>query len=798
MEKALEIKQQVFADTFYQCQKKKDISAATKEQNRISVIYSILKKLGHAIQTKKVDELLSMLSSMYLDDWFPYPQAKKQSIADDCLTISRFVDYVKDECVIESNIHILAETSRNRVDSRVNFITSKNGIYYAYILRFKKADKSPNGKSVHSCSETDLSVMAAKLFLEHSYPGIVIRLVYLVNDGDSFGSISNFTVLNSRKSNMFSHNFKSYYDETGFCFEVLQNKMDSVISTPVEKKCFVCEYKDLCSQASVANMPKAKSKDLEPVKKTYSIPVFTDSQKKVINKTNGKMLVCAGPGSGKTATLIGRIKKLIEDGVPPEFILAITFSKDAAMELKERCLSFCKSYELPEIMTLNALGYQILKLNPEYVGTLTLMTQRCRYSLIDSLLEITEPLNGFNYLDKEDSSLIVSVDRALKKISSGCNEYGQDLLDFYDLFNEAIKEHGYITYDEQITRCLELFERHPDVLDKISSRYQYIMVDEFQDINSSQAEFIYSLSKKHGNICCVGDDDQSIYAFRGGSNKYMLEFKEHYPNAEIFSLKENFRTSEEIYDKALEKIAGNQRIEKEIVPVKKGGIKPIHIKGQSSKYIDDVISVLNSKGVSNKDIAVIASQNSTLETLQKNVSFDSVLGKEYLIKNPFFQTVYWSLYFHYKDQHPQSLLHLSHLIDETSLTKILEINTSALAIHYCENIAEILSLADSAALTALTTVIGKEQTTNCHELFTLMDFMVKFGDETRVEPNIEDEVIFITAHESKGMEWKVVLMIDDYRKDKQSEEQNRLTYVAMTRAEDILYIFDKEPEIKEV
>lgn len=793
MENAL--KAVVYADTFYQCPTKRAISSQIHEENRMTVLYDVIENLGASIKDGSLESLFQNMALSYKDEWFPYDYVKSQTVKDDISVFRRFVAYLAGESIIDTYKKVSTETFKNKVTASVSFISKKDNTYYANIVRYKKADKSPNGKSLHTNSQTDLSAMVAKAALERDFPGIQIRLVYLPNEADSLGNIGKFVSCTTKKSNVFINDYSSYYEDNGsFAYEAFLSKIDEVIGTKVEPNCFNCENKALCQKNTInaVNVPCAREEELVPC--GYVMPEFTQSQLQVINNTEGALLICAGPGSGKTATIVGRIKNLLDKGIPPEFILAITFTKEAANELKERCLSFCKPYELPEIMTLNALGYQILKLNPQYCGEVRLMTQRDRLTLIDSLLDVTAPLEGFSYsVIKGNNGLLAKVDKALIAYDKGEGEYKDDFKAFAETFKAAVKCHNYITYDEQISLSQKLFDEHPDILDSISSRYQYIMVDEFQDIDNAQAKFIYSLSQKYCNICAVGDDDQSIYAFRGGTNKYMLHFKRLYPDAMIYTLKENFRSTEKILNAANKQIEGNKRIKKEIRPVKSGGVEPIHIPGQSKDYLESIVNELVSQGIAYEDIAVIASKNSTLQNLQREVSFPSILGREFLVDNPFFKVLNFALGQKYctVDASRCTVYLKGFISDEATLSKLSSIGTDCLAVEYVDQFSDVLGISDSAVISAIQQVITKYHIRDCKSLYELVQYMADYGDETRIMPETKGNVIFITSHESKGMEWKVVLMVDDYREEK-TEEQNRLIYVAMTRAADLLYVFDNE------
>lgn len=228
----------------------------------------------------------------------------------------------------------------------------------ALIMKQGKASKSPKGKSAHTNINTDLYCMAAKLGLEDEYPSILVSMVYMKNENDSDGNITDFHVDSTKRSNVFTLSYSSFYDEGRFQREEFSALMLSVLNTKIEPDCFNCLDKAICKKRKMNAAVKKQE-----IHSPYVMPQFTVSQNKVVNHLDGPMLVCAGPGSGKTATIVGRSKHLIDTGVEHDFILAITFTNKAVEELRLRCGSFCSPDEMPEISTLHALGYNILRKN---------------------------------------------------------------------------------------------------------------------------------------------------------------------------------------------------------------------------------------------------------------------------------------------------------------------------------------------------------------------------------------------------------------------------------------------------
>lgn len=757
---------------------------------------------------------------------FPFEWQKTQRVDDDVKCIERFFGYLGDRRFVSSN----KKVSAGQFECTVSLITEKEGLFDAYIIKWHKADKSPAGKSMHTNVSTDLYALVAKAGLEETYPNVKVNLVYMRNDNDAAGAVTNFIVAKSKKSNVFTLSFEDFYNEGSmFEREAILGEIKRVTSEAPPKDCFNCKYTGACAANTVSNSRPVAEKTVG--KTEWRMPErFTKAQTEVIDLVDGPAVVCAGPGSGKTATLVGRIKRLIDDeGIDPEFILAITFTKDAAGELLARCRSFCEEDSMPQIMTLNAFGYMILQKNPDYLGRpVKLLGVTDRKKLIKTLYDAKGPIKGFsdtmiygrngllNTLERKMNDYEASPEEFLQKNP----QYGNDFVSFVETFERAVEEHGYITYDEQITMATALLKNNPACLDAVTARYKYIMVDEFQDIDQAQADLIYLISRRSHNLVVVGDDDQSIYGFRGGSNRYMLDFKRVFPEAKQIVLTENFRSTENLVNEASGFISRNKRrIGKEVRSTRGKGMAPVIRQGQGAEDVSKAVAELQKGGYRLADIAILATKNATLEELAREVDFPSVLGKSYLIESPAFKCLYGALKIsHSYDEGimASTLLTMGVALNELPAEKgVLEsalvtdgtLEKSALNNALCmfkswlklikEN-CSIATLLDrvfsdigygqSADSEAMYDVLeSRKDIRNLDSLRELVTDMVNFSSDTRIESNTEGAVLLITSHESKGMEWRAVILVDDFTVDG-SEETNRLYYVAMTRAKDALYI----------
>lgn len=782
------------------------------------------------------EEILSQLSFMlrteYEPQWFDFDWQLESEIKDDLNRLARFLGWLDGFAIEKANIRTATEIGSGQLTSRADLIVrGRDGVVRALTIHFKKADKSYGGKSTHTSTKNDLYMLVNKISLEGEYPGLHTALIYLINEDDSAGSIGDFKVTTTKKSNAFTEKWDCFYDEGIFNTALAKAKVKEILKESPQPDCYSCSQKSLCTMDTVSKM--SLSPAVREEEATYKMPDFTTAQKKVVGFIDGPMLVCAGPGSGKTATLVGRIENLIKKGVPPELILAITFTREAAGELMRRCMTFCKRDEHPEILTLNALGYKILRENDGIVGKkVKLLTNLDRYRMLENFLSDLPPIEGFSYATlKGNKGLLATLDRHLTEYGADKEAYlkkhpktDRNFIRLYKQVRAAIETGGYISYDEQITLSLALIRENPCVAEGLSARYSYIMVDEYQDVNEDQVQLIYALAS-HRNLVAVGDDDQSIYGFRGASNRYMLSFAKDFPEAERVVLKENFRSTQEIVENAQNLIKANKhRIDKTVLSMREKGIKPCVMKGRNAENVNACVQELLEKGVAMDEIAVLASKNATLEELSREVKFKTVLGKSYLRDNAMFRIILNTLSLHYNGMSDRTIYTLLCLMDAAppegcSMSEVLSkypplikgrydqakssdpvyralslistalkrIKDNAGALYIIDLITTKLGADGTAEEEALEGIVEKSHIRDCKALYERMQDMSDFEDETKLAPNTSDAVILITSHESKGMEWKAVIMCDDYKDDK-SEETNRLYYVAMTRAKDMLYI----------
>ena len=298
--------------------------------------------------------------------------------------------------------------------------------------------------------------------------------------------------------------------------------------------------------------------------KSYKMPEITINpiQKQAIESAVGPMQVLAGPGSGKTFVLTRRIRYLIEHhGADPASILVITFTKAAAMEMQQRFHKLVMGSSPPvQFGTFHAIFYHILKQNGQY-RKYTLITETEKRKLLLHILHMPQSLV---FTGNEKIEYLIQAISRIKNNGEAVEYAGEgpftkeEMHSLYKEYDEFMTEFHKLDFDDMALICFRLFKEQPDVLSSWQERYQYIMVDEFQDINPIQYEIVKLLAAPQNNLFIVGDDDQSIYGFRGAKPEIMQMFMADYPKARQLLLDVNYRCHERIVEDSLKVIAYNQ------------------------------------------------------------------------------------------------------------------------------------------------------------------------------------------------------------------------------------------------
>lgn len=344
---------------------------------------------------------------------------------------------------------------------------------------------------------------------------------------------------------------------------------------------------------------------------------FSKAQTQAIMHKDGPMMVLAGPGSGKTTVITHRIQYLTKEyGIDPGDILVITFTRAAAEEMRERYEALTGGGSRVTFGTFHSIFFRILKLAYRYTADNIVREEQ--------QMQFVRELAQAGGLEPEDENEFAA--SILSEISSVKGErialehyYSKNCPDtvfrqLYAGYEEKMRRAGLIDFDDMMVLCLELFTERKDILSAWQRRYRYILIDEFQDINRLQYEIVRMLAKPEDNLFIVGDDDQSIYRFRGAKPEIMLGFERDYPGAGRILLDVNYRSTEEIVAPALRLIGENQkRFSKAIHTTGRHGKNVItklwQDPGEENLAIAREIQLYLQSGVRPGDIAVLYRTN---------------------------------------------------------------------------------------------------------------------------------------------------------------------------------------------
>ncbi|MDY2760710.1 MAG: ATP-dependent helicase [Faecalimonas umbilicata] len=345
---------------------------------------------------------------------------------------------------------------------------------------------------------------------------------------------------------------------------------------------------------------------------------FNEAQTKAICHKNGPAMVLAGPGSGKTLVITRRVEYLIKKyGVRPEQILVITFTKAAAKEMRERFARITKEDRFPVTFgTFHGIYYGILKWAYR-------MNASNIFSEEEKMMLLREVIAGMELEIEDEKEFLQGIASEIGQIknnrlsleeyeSSNCSD--QMFCQIYEEYERRRKLLKKIDFDDMLVLCYELFQKRPDILQLWQKKFQYILIDEFQDINQVQYDVIRMLALPENNLFIVGDDDQSIYRFRGARPEIMLGFSKDYPNAKSIILDVNYRSTKAVVSAARRVIERNKnRYQKEIITVNEQGdnvhIQEVRHPVEESHYVREQIAKAVAAGTEPSQIAVLYRTN---------------------------------------------------------------------------------------------------------------------------------------------------------------------------------------------
>lgn len=370
---------------------------------------------------------------------------------------------------------------------------------------------------------------------------------------------------------------------------------------------------------------------------------LNDKQAEACCCTNGPLLILAGAGSGKTRVITHRIAYLIEEmSVNPYNILAITFTNKAAREMRERVDRIVEyGSESIWVSTFHSMCVRILRKHMDKLGGTSDFTiydtdeQKVVVRAVMKYLQIDPKLYP-------ERAMLAAISKAKEEYLSpddyervhATSYRDQQIAKIYREYQSRLKRNNALDFDDLIYQTIFLFETNPDVLNEYQERFKYIMVDEYQDTNHTQFLLVKMLAAKYRNICVVGDDDQSIYKFRGANIYNILNFEEQYPDARVIKLEQNYRSTANILNAANSVIANNTgRKDKTLWTQQEDGEK-IFFKRYDNEHneargIVSTIRGLGSQGVSPSDIAVLYRTNAQSRVIEERLIYENIPYKVY-------------------------------------------------------------------------------------------------------------------------------------------------------------------------
>jgi DNA helicase-2/ATP-dependent DNA helicase PcrA len=602
---------------------------------------------------------------------------------------------------------------------------------------------------------------------------------------------------------------------------------------------------------------------------------LNDKQKEAVLCTEGPLLILAGAGSGKTRVLTHRIAYIIEEkGVFPGNILAITFTNKAANEMKERLGALLGDrVDNLWVGTFHSICVRILRRNIDrigYNGSFVIYDQTDQKTVVKECIKEMN-LDKETFKEKSAINLISSQKNSMISPDEYINEnysdfYNRRMGEIYALYEKKLKSNNALDFDDLLLKTLELFEKAPDVLDYYQKRFQYIFVDEYQDTNKVQYELIKYLSKRYKNLCVVGDDDQSIYGWRGADIKNILDFEKDFPDAKVIKLEQNYRSTKNILDVANSIIKNNYgRKDKSLWTSNGEGEKARIFRAMDeideAYFVANEVEKLTQKGYKLSDIAILYRTNAQSRVfeeafMKKSISYKIVGGLKFYDR----KEVKDILGYLKVIQNPLDDVSMKRIINvpkrgignatidkiESYTSKTGESIYSALlgvedidglskrAMNnlrsFIDMINKFIDMKDKMGLkdfieevmnqTGYIEELEKENTVEAegrienlkefisvamdfemhNENATLEEFLVDISlltdlDKTEESP---DSVTLMTVHSAKGLEFPIVFMVGmeeglfpirrAMESDLELEEERRLCYVAITRAEKLLYI----------
>jgi len=600
------------------------------------------------------------------------------------------------------------------------------------------------------------------------------------------------------------------------------------------------------------------------------------AQKEAVQHVEGPLLILAGPGSGKTRVITHRIYYLIRAReVNPGSIMAVTFTNKAAKEMKWRLETLLgKEAASIEAGTFHAICARVLREDGQAIGiesNFVIYDEDDQHTLVkECLRELDLDPQKYNpYKSRNDISRAKSQHLTAAQLMDTRDRTWNDKVSrIYELYQEKLTENNAVDFDDLLMKVVQLFDKHPDALEKYQTRYLHLLVDEFQDTNVTQYKLIRLLGGKHRNVCVVGDPDQSIYSWRFADIRNILSFEKDYPKAHIIVLEQNYRSTKNILEAASSVISVNQqRKQKKLQTDNPEGSPVFMVKTDNEQHeaqfvVSEIVRLTGSDGVRPGDCAVMYRTNAQSRAVEEafmryGLKYKLIGGMKFYQRREVKDIIAY-------------LRVLNNPFDNISLTRVLKIPGRGIGAktrsdltnwardNHLKLFAALNKVSEgggpgfgtkiSAALISLYRMLnglivesqglsivklmdalldksgyrdtirgeedGEERCENIQELCTvavdydelppgegLTPFLQQISlvaDTDEIE-NREDTTTLITLHQAKGLEFPVVFMVGmeegllPHRRSMEAggdelEEERRLCYVGITRAEQQVYL----------
>lgn len=579
-----------------------------------------------------------------------------------------------------------------------------------------------------------------------------------------------------------------------------------------------------------------------------------EAQQQAIRHGTGPMMVLAGPGSGKTYVITRRIRYLIEHyGIPPEQILVITFTKAAAMEMRSRFEELMNDHSIAvNFGTFHAVYYHILKRSYHFEDS-DIITEKEKRAYLKEILDSRLGEDGGN-----DSyiPLLLNDFSFIKNHGISSDEHNAPYLtdgsfhEIYQAYQKRMWNERKLDFDDMVLLCHRLFRKQPDILNLWREMYQYILIDEFQDINKMQYEVIKMIAAPENNLFVVGDDDQAIYGFRGSDPSIMLNFPREYENCGQVILKYNYRCTNNIVNGALRLINHNKNRFMKKLSAEKEGHRDLIVTGFDSKEaeVEEVLSLIKEyyQYGDYKDIAILFRTNVGASFISQRLTQERIpFYLKEKIRNPFDDPMALDIIAMLRFAHgenerkhflrfmnkPVRYLRRDTIKERVDLEELQRFGgyrdgqiRQIKRLQYDLNV--IKEMHPFAAINYIRKAVGyeiwavqnaKEKRKEREKILEMLDFIQNSAVNVETlkewldmleayEENLkhtggsdeEDAVSLMTMHGSKGLEYKVVILPDLNEGNipqkkavtpKELEEERRVLYVAMTRAKEKLFLF---------